>query len=138
MTLSVPLPVPSCTQVSSVILLPYRIPRRHVSWHSYRKNYRMLCGPSRLVWFATGSVATYAWMRHHHGHPGSFWPRASSTNTVPVPSESATTPLRSLLLPAHRHRLPPTTPSGRGLESGASRSKAAKAKEVPRIPVPRT
>ena len=26
----------------------------------------MFCGPSRLVWFAFGSVATWAWIRHHH------------------------------------------------------------------------
>ena len=28
----------------------------------------MFCGPSRLVWFAFGSVATWAWIRHHHHH----------------------------------------------------------------------
>ena len=29
-----------------------------------------LCGPSRLVWFAFGSVATWAWIHHqrHHRH----------------------------------------------------------------------
>ena len=58
------------------------MPYHHLFLHNHYKNYRMLCGPSRLVWFAIGSVATYAWMRHHHdrdrdhrdGHPGSFWP----------------------------------------------------------------
>jgi hypothetical protein len=28
----------------------------------------MFCGPSRLVWFAFGSVATWAYIRHHHHH----------------------------------------------------------------------
>ncbi|KAF8475228.1 hypothetical protein DFH94DRAFT_695248 [Russula ochroleuca] len=28
----------------------------------------MLCGPSRLVWFGIGSLATYAWIRHHRDH----------------------------------------------------------------------
>lgn len=43
----------------------------------------MICGPSRLVWFGIGSVATWAWIRHHenerlhgrgHGH-GEWCPR---------------------------------------------------------------
>lgn len=29
----------------------------------------MFWGPSRLVWFAFGSVATWAYIRHHHQHP---------------------------------------------------------------------
>ncbi|KAH9983913.1 hypothetical protein BJV74DRAFT_886570 [Russula compacta] len=27
-----------------------------------------LCGPSRLVWFGIGSVATWAWIHHHEHH----------------------------------------------------------------------
>jgi len=36
----------------------------------------MFCGPTRLVWFGIGSVATWAWIRHHedrrrlHDHQG--------------------------------------------------------------------
>ena len=45
-------------------------------WHHYyRRSYNMFCGPSRLVWFAFGSVATWAYIRHHHHHhqhQGSF------------------------------------------------------------------
>jgi hypothetical protein len=29
----------------------------------------MFGGPSRLVWFAFGSVATWAWIRRHEQHP---------------------------------------------------------------------
>jgi hypothetical protein len=37
----------------------------------------MFFGPSRLVWFAFGSVATWAWIRHHenHHHQGACPPR---------------------------------------------------------------
>jgi hypothetical protein len=38
-------------------------------WHHYyRRSYNMFCGPSRLVWFAFGSVATWAYIRHHQHH----------------------------------------------------------------------
>ena len=37
-------------------------------WHHFYKRYNMFCGPSRLVWFAFGSVATWAYIRHHHHH----------------------------------------------------------------------
>jgi hypothetical protein len=37
-------------------------------WHHYYRRYNMFCGPSRLVWFAFGSVATWAYIRHHHHH----------------------------------------------------------------------
>ena len=40
----------------------------HPHWHHYYKRYNMFCGPSRLVWFAFGSVATWAWIRHHEKH----------------------------------------------------------------------
>lgn len=29
----------------------------------------MFCGPSRIVWFAVGSVATWAWIRHREQNP---------------------------------------------------------------------
>jgi hypothetical protein len=41
----------------------------HTHWHSYYKYRNMFGGPSRLVWFAFGSVATWAWIRHHEQHP---------------------------------------------------------------------
>jgi len=36
----------------------------------------MFCGPSRLIWFGLGSVATWAWIRHHQQHrcEGTTWP----------------------------------------------------------------
>jgi len=41
----------------------------HPYWHHYYKRYNMFYGPSRLVWFAFGSVATWAWIRHHENNP---------------------------------------------------------------------
>jgi hypothetical protein len=47
----------------------------HNNWQHCYKRYNMICGPSRLVWFAVGSVATWAWIRHHHGGHGACPPR---------------------------------------------------------------
>jgi hypothetical protein len=41
----------------------------HVHWNSYYKYRNMFCGPSRIVWFAFGSVATWAWIRHREQNP---------------------------------------------------------------------
>ncbi|KAF8498529.1 hypothetical protein F5888DRAFT_178983 [Russula emetica] len=34
--------------------------------HFYKRRFNMFYGPSRLVWFAFGSIATWAWIRHRH------------------------------------------------------------------------
>ena len=62
------------------IRLPY-MPYHH-NWNNYPhyyKRYNMFCGgPSRLVWFAFGSVATWAWYRHHENHHrGAAWSTCS-------------------------------------------------------------
>jgi hypothetical protein len=44
------------------------MPHNHWQHPHYFKRYNMFCGPSRLVWFAFGSVATWAYIRHHHHH----------------------------------------------------------------------
>jgi hypothetical protein len=64
------------------------MPHPHAFLHNYQHHiYRrpfMICGPSRLVWFGIGSVATWAWIRHHekerlhgrghgHGHGHGEW-----------------------------------------------------------------
>jgi len=41
----------------------------HVHWNSHYKYRNMFCGPSRIVWFAFGSVATWAWIRHREQNP---------------------------------------------------------------------
>ncbi|KAI9451843.1 hypothetical protein F5148DRAFT_532214 [Russula earlei] len=58
----------------------FLMPHHHIHWHDdYAKHCkRMIYGPSRLVWFAVGSLATWAWMRHHrecHDRPGRCPPR---------------------------------------------------------------
>ena len=42
----------------------------HVFWHNHYNRHRMFYGPSRLVWFTIGSVATWAWIHHHRKHNG--------------------------------------------------------------------
>jgi hypothetical protein len=41
------------------------MPYHHAYWHNYYRRPFMFCGPSRLIWFGIGSVATWAWIRHH-------------------------------------------------------------------------
>ena len=51
------------------------MPNHHAHWHKFyqHRNVNMFYGPSRIVWFAFGSVATWAWIRHHERNPqGTF------------------------------------------------------------------
>lgn len=43
----------------------------------------MFWGPSRLVWFAFGSVATWAYIRHHQQHPHQGWHHRVGYNAGP-------------------------------------------------------
>jgi hypothetical protein len=44
------------------------MPHHHAYWYKHHNNRMFMCGPSRLVWFGIGSVATWAWMHHRHNH----------------------------------------------------------------------
>jgi hypothetical protein len=45
------------------------MPHHHAYWYKHHNNNRMfMCGPSRLVWFGIGSIATWAWIHHRHNH----------------------------------------------------------------------
>jgi len=53
----------------------------HIFWHNHFKRHRMFYGPSRFVWFTIGSVATWAWIHHHHRkHNGEGCPRRVEYN----------------------------------------------------------
>ncbi|KAI0292293.1 hypothetical protein BC826DRAFT_1019705 [Russula brevipes] len=56
------------------------MPHHHAYWYNHG-NRMFMCGPSRLVWFGIGSVATWAWIHHRHNrdrdhdhqHGGGLW-----------------------------------------------------------------
>jgi hypothetical protein len=86
----------------------------------------MLCGPSRLVWFGIGSVATWAWIHHHRdqgsschrrvdyqrgraqweereeAHPAPAPPGAAAGEWRQTPSFSREWPLRPSHTPTHQ------------------------------------